>query len=363
MGVKGTGTITGGIPLAGNLLYGARQRLSRGAARAREGARDASALAGSLAGRDSRVARAPDRAFLAAAAQSLPLLRNLPEADNPAVLFAVIGAGADPAATAAMALLAVALRLRGTSAATVACDAALPSCSADPLGNRVLPVPPDYDVSSGRDTCRTCRRAVHRTCGLLPLPRKEVGARLCREDVNDAILAVNRVQPRLYPDLRHLGVPVGAHAVAAVRKVPRNGNPAGGHFTTWLVRRHLVAGILSAEMAVRLLDGSDAGLVVLPAAEGIEYGVFVDVAKKHGVPLAVLSVKEKERVLVAGLHNAEGNPVESAPMRHLALLPDGVSTGLVLRNMDELGPGRDRDMDRLARTVGAMRAKRKDKAG
>lgn len=219
------------------------------------------------------------------------LLRSLPEAREPGILFMTIWGGrCSPVLSALESVLAVAVRLRGVRSMSLMCDKALPACSFDPLGNHVLPVPEPY-ASTGLTAvrCRECSRSVRAYYEHLPVSLLRFNQFSKPDDLERVLQVVEALSPDYYRDFVYRDVKVGEHAYASVLRWLGRGSLLDDPYHLWLFRRHLVSAMLVTDLTERALTALQPRRIM--AVHGIyaDHGTVCEVARKNSVPVVVYS--------------------------------------------------------------------------
>jgi hypothetical protein len=223
---------------------------------------------------------------------SYSLLRNLPEVKGPPILFLTVWGGrCSPILSAIESILAEAVRLRGARAISIMCDKALPSCSFDPLGNHSLTIPNGY-ASTGYSAirCRECTRSIRAYYQHSSIELERFSRFAKSDDLARALRIVDNSPNDNYQDFIYRDIKVGEHALASALRDTGRGTLLDDPYHKWLLRRHLISAIMITDLTERVLEAFRPRRIVAPHGIYVDHGTICEVARKHGVPVAVFSV-------------------------------------------------------------------------
>jgi hypothetical protein len=227
------------------------------------------------------------------------ILANLPEVDKSPVLFMTVWSGSSPVLSALESILAYSVRLRGVRAVSLACGKAFPACVYDPLGNRALPVPPHYCITSlNGTTCRNCLRGVRDYYADTPIEQLFYSCFFNPQDLAKATSLVDGLAEDRYADYVYKDIHVGEHAHASTLRALGRGTLEDDPFHRWLERRQLIAAIVITDLTERALNAIKPRRVMAVHGIYVDHGTICEVAKRMGYPIVVYSVPYRKDAIM-----------------------------------------------------------------
>lgn len=209
-------------------------------------------------------------------------------AHGPKVLVAS-SVGAHMAANTLDSTLAVALTLRGAEMHGLLCDRVLPACLACEMTWW-----PDQEhfIAHGpqRTLCGPCFRPARSMWSDLGLTLQLIGKHISEEERAAAWRLANETKETDLDDLEYLGVRVGMHARSAALRYLAIGEFEHEPNALPVRRRFLAAALIATKSLDRLFAKERYDVCIAHHGLYVPQGLFVDLARKHGVRLVTWNI-------------------------------------------------------------------------
>ena len=218
------------------------------------------------------------------------LIDRIPETGGRKVLLTPIFSYGNPVNPAQYAVMALALRLRGTKPELLICNSALPSCEFSLWGSGVpdpRPIAAEDSYHRLNRTCHVCTSTLQRFFDPLRFPVWELKELVKPGQIARLQSIVDSLPYDAYATFEHRGVPVGDEARATTLRNLRRGNIPDTRRNRYIFKRYLLSAMLMAELSERLFETVRPD--VLLSIHGIytSHGVLCHVAKKMGIEVVV----------------------------------------------------------------------------
>ncbi|KPF66573.1 hypothetical protein IP69_14805 [Bosea sp. AAP35] len=179
-------------------------------------------------------------------------------------------------------LLAVALTLRGAAVTTILCDGVLPACQMCEIG-----LVPDRGafVADGPPSllCGYCHGPAAREWAALGLAAETIGAYISADDRANVEKVASSLPSSELASFVYHDLPLGEQALAGTLRFVARGTLDGEVAGEELLRRYLVASMLTALAYERILSALKPDVVVMHHGIYVPQGVVSLVAKASGV--------------------------------------------------------------------------------
>jgi len=259
-----------------------------------------------VAGRPPRYSETFAEQWRRIVGRSAEVLRAMPEAGAPRVLFGTMF-GAALSTRAIDAVLAMSLRLRGATPIILDCAQGLPACEWNVYGN-LEPDPGAF--GSGRMkhadefACRACALRLAESHTLPGIEHVSLPDFAVPGDVARATELASTVSLESLRSFTHHDLPVGEHAFASLLKVTLRGVPLADERTLWMARRYLASAILMIERGERLFERLRPDRFVAGDGVYVTAAPLCALARKLGIHVVVHGTPYRKQTIWVSHHES-----------------------------------------------------------